>query len=115
MKRVLPLLLLAGLMLSACESDFVADPNRPRPTRAVQTPVERNSAEAEVLGGGATGVPLMSVDLPNKKDEQPQVHTITDSITNGSAANQPADRVKPAVSGDAQPTAPRTVDPVLGQ
>ncbi len=105
----------AALVLAGCESDFVSDSSRPRPTRAVQSPVERNSAAAEVLGGGATSVPLVSVDLPNTKDEHAQVHTIGDALRNGGPTTRPGDTVRPAVSGDAQPTAPRTVDPVLGQ
>jgi hypothetical protein len=109
------LLLLPLLTLAACESDFVANPSRPRPTRAVQSPVESNSATSEVLGGGATAVPIMSVDLPNNKDEHAQVHTIGDVFGNGNPATRPANTANPAPAGDAQPTTPRTIDPILGQ
>jgi hypothetical protein len=109
------LLLLSLFLLTACESDFVTDPSRPRPTRAVQSPVERNSATSEVLGGGAAAVPIMSVDLPNNKDEHAQVHTIGDVFHNNTPTTRPVNTANPAPAGDAQPTTPRTIDPILGQ
>ncbi len=95
-----------------CASDFVADPTRPRPTRAVQDPVESNSASAEARAGGATGVPLVTVDLPNKEGQSPKVRTISDAVN---------DTVNPPAAATAPPsaiptTAPSTIhiDPIQG-
>jgi hypothetical protein len=75
------LLTAAPLMaLSGCASDFIADPNRPRPTRAVQDPNDGTSGGSEARQGAADGVPLVSVGLPNKSGDSPKVRTIVDNV-----------------------------------
>jgi hypothetical protein len=83
-------LLLSALILPACEGDFVHDPTRPRPTRALGPNYEQNSAIGEMNNGTATGTPILSVELPNKKDESAKVHTIGDSIGKKPAETRPA-------------------------
>jgi hypothetical protein len=84
------ILVLAGSVFSfvGCASDFVTDPNRPRPTRAVQDPNEGNSGGSEARAGDSNGVPLVSVGLPNKPGESPKVRTIVDNVND--TVNPPA-------------------------
>ncbi len=100
------------LSLFGCASDFVADPSRPRPTRAVQDPMETNSPASEARAGTSQGVPIVNVDLPNKEDQSPQVRTVADNIH---------DTLNPPASS-ATPTGPTTVpsstihiDPIQGR
>ena len=93
-------LVLVGLW-SGCESDLPPPP-RHAGARAVQNPVAVNSAENEIMGGGASGsgaVPLVRIDLPNNKDESPKVTTIIDGIREVTTT-QPATRptTRPAVA-----------------
>jgi hypothetical protein len=100
-------------VFSGCASDFVADPNRPRPTRAVQDPNDGNSGGSEARQGSAAGVPLVSVGLPNKPGESPKVRTIVDNVN---------DTFNPPVTSGT-PTTPATsvsppntvhIDPIHG-
>ena len=117
----------AALMLGAgCASDFAPDAGRSRPTRAVESPVERNSASGEMSNMAAmSGVPLVEVGIPNSRDQALQVRTIADNIF------RPTPPVKPPTSttftppasvtigGTTQPETPITrpaprIDPLLG-
>ncbi len=66
--------------ISGCAGDFVEDPNRPAPTRAVRSNPGGADALSETMrdtpdGGG--GINLVTVDLPNQT-QTAQVHTILD-------------------------------------
>ena len=74
----------ASLSLPGCE-EFAENPNHPRPTRAVQSPVGLSSPNSEVMGRPQGAVPLVTVDLPNKKDDPVVVHTIADRLPDLSA------------------------------
>ncbi len=65
-------------LLVGCASDFVTDPTRPRPTRAVQSPIDLASPNSEAIGPPSDVVPVVVVQFPNTKDEQPVVRTIFD-------------------------------------
>src|SRR5690348_7369518 len=80
---------IAAMGIAGCESDFLSSPLRSRPTRAVESPVEQNSASGEIRNSDATGVPLLKIEFPNTKDEQPKVYTIGDALT-GKPTIQPA-------------------------
>jgi len=90
-------------LLSACDSNFV--PDRQHPRRAVESPHSLSSANSEVMGGPAGAVSLMSIELPNNKDESPVVHTIADRVsvptTSRPAASQPA--TQPATQPEPPP------------
>lgn len=86
----IPLLVIPALLLPACESDFHHDPTRPRPTRALGPNYEQNSAVGEMNAGTATGTPILTVELPNTKEESPKVRTIADPITKPPTAARPA-------------------------
>jgi hypothetical protein len=76
------------LGLAGCEADFAEDPLRPRPTRAVESPQDRNSAIGEVTAPAQGTVPLVVVEPGRTKDEPATVRTILNS--NENAATQPA-------------------------
>ena len=90
------------MALAACESDFTPNPNRPRPTRALEDPFARGSANSEVMAGPTTVLPLLTVELPNTKEEEPKVRTIADAFVelNQRATTRPAAASQPAT----QPT-----------
>jgi hypothetical protein len=100
----------AALLLAACDSGFV--PDREHPARAVEDPFARGSANSEVMGGPAGAMPLVTVDMPRTKEEQPKVRTLVDELaglnpgpTSRPAASQPA--TKPATKpGEEVPPAP---------
>ena len=102
-----------GALLPACESEFAENHDRPRPTRAPINPTEYNSASNEVMGTGTGAVPIITVTLPNKKNESATVRTIIDEIRD---FNDPPAASQPATSPASQP-APQTihVDPISGQ
>ncbi len=78
-------------LLSACESDFVTDPDRPRPARALESPYGMSDPNHEVMVSPSGATPLLTIDIPNNKNEQPVVHTIADTFTTPRpAASQPA-------------------------
>ena len=81
-------------LLTGCASDFITDPTRPRPTRALESPVSMGGANNEVMGGPVGSVPFMTVEIPNNKDESPVVYTIAQPVsalaTPHAAASQPA-------------------------
>jgi hypothetical protein len=99
----------AVAFLSGCEGEFASDPLKPRPSRAVVSPVEQNSASGEMSRGDTTGVPILSVEFPNTKEEKPKIHTITDDLV-PHPATQPA---APATASDE--TAPRQITPAATQ
>jgi hypothetical protein len=80
----------AVFLPAGCASDFETDPTRPRPTRAVQSPIDFASPNSEVLGNPIGAIPLVTVDLPNTKEEKAQVHTIADALVANPAKTQPA-------------------------
>jgi hypothetical protein len=117
-RLALSALLFSALLLPACEGDFVHDPTRPRPTRALGPNYEQNSAVGEMNSGTATGTPILSVDLPNKKEESARVHTIGDSLNKKKPA---ATRPAPAPSIPPDQPAPAIIqqpgartDPITG-
>jgi hypothetical protein len=111
--RIIATCLLALSILTACASDFATDPNRPRPTRAVQDPNDGNSGGSEARAGSADGVPLVSVTLPNKPGESPKVRTIVDNVND--TLNPPTVPPTPATAGTpATPPPTVHIDPIHG-
>ena len=92
------------LALAGCESDFVSDPTRPRPTRAVESPNLTNSGNSEAMGSPTGAVPLLTVELPNTKNDPYVVHSITDSISSLPSATQPTTQRAPTTA--ASPATP---------
>jgi hypothetical protein len=82
----------ATVFLAACEGDFIADPNRPRPTRAVRSMENRGDALSETMRENPGGLNLFSVDFANKKDEQPTVRTILDPLREARSSFSPVGR-----------------------
>src|SRR6185369_6590127 len=85
-------LAIAAALLAACDAQPTGDPMASssddalsRPRRAVQSPVGIASPNSEVLGGPQGAIPLVTVDIPNHKDEPTVIHTIGDSLTPRSA------------------------------
>ncbi|HUO07520.1 MAG TPA: hypothetical protein VM008_04410 [Phycisphaerae bacterium] len=76
------LTLLAAVTLgaAACESEFAPDRTKPVATRAVQNPANHNDALGEEMAGTAEGVPLVTVDFPNREGQTPRVRTIADNV-----------------------------------
>ena len=80
--------------LSACEGDL-APPQGPR--RAVVSPTFGGSAESEIMAPGPE--PLVTADLPEKKGQSVEVHTILEqNVPMTQPATRP--RTRPA---DTQP------------
>jgi hypothetical protein len=63
-----------ALALAACSDR----PDYSRP--AVQSPYSLADPNSEVLGTPTHSVPLLTLDLPNKKNEDPTLHTIADNL-----------------------------------
>jgi len=87
---------LGAALFTGCESDFVTDPTRPRPTRALEDPFARGSANSEVMGGPTGAVPLVTVEMPRTKEEPPVVRTIAGELA--SASRSPTSRPAGAVT-----------------
>jgi hypothetical protein len=102
MKTPLILGLLATFTLAGCESDFRSDPTRPRVNRALGPNYETNSALGEMNAGAVTGVPILSVEFPNTKEESAKVRTIADPLTGADrpAATRPAPSQRPSIPPD---------------
>jgi hypothetical protein len=100
------------LSSTGCASDFVADPSRPRPTRAVQDPMETNSPASEARAGTSQGVPIVNVDLPNKEGQTPQVRTVADNIHD--TFNPPAS-AGTASGATTTPSSTVHIDPIQGR
>jgi hypothetical protein len=98
-----------GVAMAACEGDFVTDPTRPRPTRALQNPYDRSSGNNEVMVQPTGAVPLVAVDFANNKDEQPKVTTILDPLRGAQGVTE---RREPATRPAA--VAPATTQPQVG-
>ncbi len=85
------LLLVAGAcVLWGCESEDTMAPRR----RAIESPVERNTAESEIRGSGVVGAPLIIGEFGNTKDEPMTIRTPLGQIRENprSPATQPASR-----------------------
>ena len=114
--KMMQMVLCGGVMLAVggCASDFVSDPNRARPTRAVESPGERNSASGEMANlADMSGVPLVEVGVPNHSGETPVVRTIADNILTPPTTTRP-----PVITGTppvnvtiGTPTATRAAEP----
>jgi hypothetical protein len=90
------LLAVGGLIgLAGCESELPPPPRRPG-DRAVADPLVVNSSDYEVLAPQPDAVPLLEVDLSNKKDEPAKVKTIFDAL-HPPAATQPVATPPPAL------------------
>ncbi len=98
-------LLLVGF--AACASEFAEDPTRPRPTRAVQSNVERNSGAGEVQGPVGEAMPIFSVEYAGKKGTPPTVKTIADPFRND------VDGVQTSTRPASQPATTRGRDPMF--
>jgi|GEM_PF-6646806 len=98
-------LVLAGL--AACAAEFAEDPTRPRPTRAVQSNVERNSGAGEVQGPVGDALPIFSVEYAGKKGTPPTVKTIADPFRND------VDGVRTSTRPASQPATTRGRDPMF--
>ena len=77
------LAVLSLLSLAACEMETEF-----RDRRAVPAPVAQAGSEHEIMGSPDVGVPLLTIDLPNKKEDTAHVHTILDNAQ--PAATRPA-------------------------
>src|SRR5271166_4232678 len=99
------LCLVAGLTfgLCACESEFAPDRSRSAQTRSVQSPTGHNDALGEEMAGQQDGVPLVTVEFPNREGQSPRIRTIGDNVrdtlnppatqpTNVGTPGQPATR-----------------------
>jgi len=94
------LLILPLLALTACDSNFNSDPLH---RRAVESPNLTNSGNSEVMAVPTGAVPLLTVDLPNTKNDPFVVHTIADAATT-MPSTQPS--TQPATQRASEPTAP---------
>ena len=106
--------LCAALALAGCESEYVADRGRPVPTRAVENPTNTNDGNGESMAGTGQGVPLVSVEFPNRNGEPAKIRTIGDNVrdTLNPPMTQPAN-----VSTPGEPTSRPTqirIDPITG-
>jgi hypothetical protein len=103
-----------ALAIGGCESEFIADRGRPVPARAVENPTNTNDGNGESLAGTGQGVPLVSVDLPNKNGEPVKVRTIGDNIrdTLNPPTTAPANANTPGET-TTRPTQIR-IDPITG-
>ena len=89
--------------IPSCDGGDLLNANaRPIPGHAVQSPFAYSSANEEVFSRNIGAMPILTVDLPNKKNEQPTVHSMLDDIQafTGAGATQPATR--PGGGGHAQ-------------
>ena len=97
MRRTLLLLFTAFclLPLTACEEPTY------RPSRAISSPTGTASAQREVLAeqpAGAVGVPLITVGMPNDKDDTAHVRTIGDNIRETTATPTTAPATAPSTA-----------------
>jgi hypothetical protein len=111
MKNTHTFALLATLAFAACEGDFRTDPTRPRPSRALGPAYEHNSALGEMQSGTAVGTPILTVELPNTKEEQPRVRTIADPTDERPATRPPRAPIQPAPTIILQPGENATTAP----
>ena len=92
--------------LAGC-AEFEDDPNKPRPMRAVESPVGSASANSELMGPAVSAVPLVTVELPNRRNQEPQVHTIMEPLMALAQAGPAAPATQAATRPATQPaTAP---------
>jgi hypothetical protein len=78
-KIVTSLALISGLLFSACEGGTFT-PDRTHPSRPQEDRYPHGSPGSEVMTGPTGAVPLLTIDFPNTKEEQPKVHTIVDTF-----------------------------------
>ena len=118
MKDAMGRILLCGTVAffsAACSEALPPDRSGSAPTRAVQDPSMHNDAFGEEMAGTEEGVPLVTVDFPNKDGQAPRVRTfvdyVHDSLTPPTTA--PANTSTPGET-TTRP-APVRVDPLTGQ
>ncbi len=102
----------AGMLLVGCESEFASDPTRPMPTRAVESPQDVSSPNHEIMVQNPGTVPLVSVTLPNRPGENPQVRTIADNVHD---TFTPPAATRPTSTGTETVTPPIHIDPISGK
>ena len=96
--RSLSLRLLAAALagaLGGCDGGDLINPHyRPVSGYAILSPFALSSANEEVFSRNIGAMPLLTVDLPNKKNEEPTVHSLIDDINSftGNSSTQPATR-----------------------
>lgn len=90
-QHLIEILLLAGaFFIGGCEAEEESVPRR----RAIESPIERNTAESEIRGSGVVGAPLIIGEFGNTKDEPMTIRTPLGQIRENprSPATQPASR-----------------------
>ena len=101
--------------LAGCSDALPPDRSGASASRAVRDPTMHNDAFGEEMAGSEEGVPLVTVDFPNKDGQSPRVRTfadyVHDSLTPPTTA--PANASTPGAT-TTRP-APIRVDPLTGQ